>query len=78
MRLPNTYTNTHVQTHINTICMCIQNKYCREPVYLKAEIFNNMYIFSHMQNIRVVEIYLLGFDLSFILQAGTQPPSSIE
>lgn len=47
-------------------------------MYLKAEIFNNMYIFSHMQNIRVVEIYLLGFDLSFILQPGTQPPSSVE
>ena len=31
---------------------------------LKADIFN-ICIFFHMQDIRVVEIYLLGFDLSF-------------
>lgn len=70
------HTRTPMQEHVYKHCMCvhIQNWSCREPAYLGLTFFNNIFylILAHIQNIRVVEIYLFGFDhLSYYSWGGS-------
>lgn len=66
------HTQAHMHTHAHWCCMCMdaQSQSCRELAYLGLTFFNNIFYFILAH--KVIEICLLCFDLSFILQPCRQ------